>query len=246
VIDIDGFNEAALGRFNAKNGANPLYPSLPHWAKATNGIRADPEMVEHLHDVRVRQRAAQEFGQSFLKSGLWRSCFLEHVGSLRLERLRREYVRAYVVLTSYIAERPKEAETSGPEFPADDEGIDEMIVRSWRENSISLEGMCSERGIAYLHVLQPTLHDEGSKPLTPKEVEGAGADPTWIEGVKRIYPRLREAGPRLADNGVHFFDATRVFADHPEDVYYDVCHFQQHGNDLLAVAVAEALLRSMR
>ena len=246
VIDIDGFNEAALGRFNAKNGANPLYPSLPHWAKATNGIRADPGMVEHLHDVRVSQQAAREFGQTFLRSGLWNSCFLEHVGSLRLESLRREYIRAYGVLTDYIASRPKEAETSGPEFPADDEGIDAMILRSWRENSISLAGMCAERGIAFLHVLQPTLHDEGSKPLTQKEKDGSTADPTWIDGVKRLYPRMREAGPGLGEHGVRFFDATRVFAGHPEDVYYDVCHFQQHGNDILAVAVAEALLESMR
>lgn len=241
VIDMDGFNEAALGWNNAKNGANPLYPSLPHWAKATNGIRADPELVEHLHEVRGRQDRALAFGEALLRSGLWRSCFLDHVGSLRFESLRREYVRAYGDLTRYIAERPKEAETSGPEFPQDDEGIADMIVRSWTENSISLAGMCAERGIAYLHVLQPTLFDEGSKQLTQKEIDGSTADPTWIEGVRKLYPRLREAGPRLTECGIDFFDATRIFQDHPEDVYYDVCHFKEHGNEVLAAAMAEAL-----
>jgi len=246
VIDMDGFNEAALGWNNAKNGANPLYPSLPHWAKATNGIRADPEMVDHLHEVRVKQDRALAFGEALLRSGLWRSCFLEHVGSLRFESLRREYVLAYQKLTRYIAERPKEAETSGPEFPADDAAIAAMIVRSWSENSISLAGMCAERGITYLHVLQPTLHDEGSKTLTQKEIDGATADPSWLEGVKTLYPRMREAGPRLAERGVAFLDATRVFQEHPEDVYYDLCHFGQHGNEILAVPVAEALAKRLR
>ena len=246
VIDLDGFNEAALGWSNARDGANPLYPSLAHWAKATNGIRADPEMVDRLHDVRELQDRALAFGQAFLGSGLWRSCFLEHVGSLRFESLRRRYVNAYRDLTRYIAGRPKEAETSGPEFPQDDEGIAEMIVRSWTENSISLSGMCDERRIAYLHVLQPTLHDEGSKPLTQKEIDGATADAKWIEGVKKLYPRLREAGSRLSERGVPYFDATQVFHDHPEDVYYDVCHFKEHGNEILAVAVAEALAKALR
>ncbi|MFN0006553.1 MAG: hypothetical protein ACKVXR_01495 [Planctomycetota bacterium] len=246
VIDMDGFNEAALGWNNAKSGANPLYPSLPHWARATNGIRADPEMVGYLHEVRVNQDRAREFGEWFLRSGLWRSAFVEHVGSLRLERLRRRYIRAYAVLTTYIAERPKEAETSGPEFPRDDEGIAEMIVRSWTENSMSLAGMCQERGIAYLHVLQPTLHDEGSKPLTQKEIDGATATPDWIEGVKKLYPRLREAGSKLVERGVAFRDMTRVFQDHPEDVYYDVCHFKEHGNEILAAAVAVELSKILK
>lgn len=246
VIDIDGFNEAALGWSNAKSGTNPLYPSLAHWAKATNGVRADPEMVEFLHEVRVTQDRARAFGEGFLASGLWRSCFVEHVGSLRLESLRRAYIRAYGILTTYIVERPKEAETSGPEFPQDDEGIAEMIVRSWMENSISLAGMCQERGIVYFHVLQPTLHDEGSKPLTQKEIDGAGAVPAWIEGVRKLYPRLREAGPKLTERGVAFHDMTRVFQDHPEDVYYDVCHFGELGNEILAVAMAEELGKTLR
>lgn len=246
VIDINGLNEAAIGWSNAELGSNPLYPSLAHWAKATNGIRADPEMVGYLHDVRASQDRARTFGEKFLRSGLWRSCFLEHVASLKLDRLRRQYVRAYGILTTYIAERPKEAETSGPEFPRDDEGIAAMILRSWTENSISLAGMCQERGIAFVHVLQPTLLDEGSKPLTQKEIDGGTAVPAWGVGVRKLYPRMREAGPRLAERGIAFVDLSRVFQDHPEDIYYDVCHFQEHGNEILAVAMANALSKALR
>jgi hypothetical protein len=245
VINLDGFNEAALGWANAKDGANPLYPSLSHWAKASNGMRADPEMVDRLHDVRESQDRAREFGECLLDSGLWRSAFLEHVGSVRLESLRRRYVDAYQALTRHIAERPKEAETSGPAFATDDASIAEAIVRSWTENSLNLWGMCRERGIPYVHVLQPTLFDEGSKTLTQKEKDGAVAQATWIEGVRKIYPLLREAGPTLAERGVPYLDATRVFQDHPEDVYYDVCHFRELGNELLATPVAEAVLRAL-
>jgi hypothetical protein len=246
LIELDGFNESALGWSNVKFGTNPLYPSVPHWASATKGLRADPEMIDHLHATRESQERARDFGEWFLATGAWKSCFLEHVAAVRLKKLRQAYVQAYRTLLWHIKERPKDAEVSGPRFPEDGEAIVEMIVRAWMETSISLDAMCEARGITYLHVLQPTLTDAGSKPLTQKEIDGAAQDPTWLEGVQRIYPRLREAGPRLAERGVAFYDASRVFLNHTEDLYYDVCHFTERGNEILAVPVAEALLRAMR
>jgi hypothetical protein len=246
VVEIDGFNEAALGWNNAKIGTNPLYPSTPHWAKATHGTRSDPEMVEHLHDVRTTQERARKFGEWFLASGWWRSCFLEHVASLRLESLRMNYVRAYQSLMEHLASRPKDAEMRGPRFRTDDEGIEEAVVRFWMETSISMHGMCKERGITYLHVLQPTLRDPGARQPTPKEEELATSDPLWVEGVVRLYPKLRDAGPRLAERGIPFCDASGVFRDRTEDIYYDVCHFKELGNDLLAIRVGEALRGAMK
>jgi hypothetical protein len=104
--------------------------------------------------------------------------------------------------------------------------------------------MCAARGITYLHVLQPALPDPDTKPLTPKEIEGGTADPAWIEGVHLLYPRFRGAGARLRERGIAFLDATGVFRDHPEDVYVDVCHFEEHGNEILADAIAAALLEA--
>ena len=54
-----------------------------------------------------------------------------------------------------------------------------LAIRSNDEHMASLaeHHLCEPRGILYLHVLQPTLHDPGSKPITPEEQEkGIGDD----------------------------------------------------------------------
>ncbi|MFN0006557.1 MAG: hypothetical protein ACKVXR_01515 [Planctomycetota bacterium] len=242
VIEIDGFNEAALGWSNRILGANPAYPFLPNWARATNGLEADPQMLEDLHEVLASQARASSFGEKFLASGLWRSSVLGHAGGLRLAQLREDYVSAYRRYTDGLKSRPQRQEVKGPRIEADDERTIEMLVRSWEESSISMAALCEQRGILYLHVLQPALPDPGTKPLTAGEIERGQADPSWIEGVLKLYPRLREAGGRLSGRGIAFFDATGVLRDHPEEVYTDVCHFGEHGNGILADAIAGALL----
>jgi len=244
VVEIDGFNEAALGWHNAKLGAHPAYPHLLFWADATSGLRTDWEILGHLSEIRTTQVAATRFGDWLLRSGLWRSSFLGHAGLARLESLDRDYHTAFVRYGEYLRGRSVDAANRGPAYATDEEGAEDAIVCCWQEGSASMHGICAERGIVFLHVLQPTLHDRGSKTPTAKEIAKGGADPAWIEGVERIYPRLREAVKRLAERGVAVLDATRLFRDCSEDIYYDVCHFGRRGNELLADAIAPALIRA--
>ena len=79
-----------------------------------------------------------------------------------------------------------------------------------------------------------------------KEIESGSAGPAWIEGIQRAYPLLREAGGRLSERGIAFLDATGVFRDHPEDVYADACHFEEHGNAIFAEWIARALVAAAR
>jgi hypothetical protein len=242
VINLDGANEAALGRSNFDGGVSPAYPYLPRWANVTLGMRSDSEIVERLHEVHERQDRAASFARTFLASGVWRSAFLERVGRQRLEYLRTSYAAAHHDLLALLYARPHEPEFCGPAVAGGESGLRDAIVTCWEQSSLALAGACKEHGIAYLHVLQPTLYDEGSKPLTKKEIEGAKAEPGWADGVPLVYPALREAGKRLSDRGVAFLDATGIFRDHPEDLYFDMCHFAERGNEILARAIAPELL----
>jgi len=242
VIEIDGFNEAALGFSNARKGGHPVYPYLAGWASATKGLRPDWDVGEFMHEAHAAQERASSFAESFYGSGLWRSSFLAQLGLARIHALRRDYAAAYKRLEQQLQTGGKDSEATGPAFDKSDDAVIALIVSAWEEGARSLHGLCTERGIDYLHVLQPTLHDEGSKPLTDKERAGGGAEVDWIAGVKAVYPHLREAGARLATRGVPFFDASGVFKDHPEDIYIDVCHFREHGNEILAEAIAQAFL----
>jgi hypothetical protein len=246
VIELDGFNEAALGWNNARIGANPAYPFLPNWARATQGLNLDAEILEDLHSVLASQDEASRYGQWLLSSGWLKSGFLGHVGNARFDRLRAKYVAAFRHYTDGLKSRPLAIENKGPRFRGDDGALVLALTDCWEQASISMHGLCAERGITYLHVLQPALPDPGTKPLTPKEIESSHPEPSWIEGVLKVYPSLRQAGERLKRRGIAFHDATGVFRDHPEDIYTDACHFGQLGNDLLADAIADALLEAER
>ena len=122
-----------------------------------------------------------------------------------------------------------------------------MSVVGWSESSRTMRSMCAERGIAYVHVLQPTLHDPGSKPLTPEEIETGQTAEWWRAASTRGYPLLREEGKRLREeHDIVFVDASLVFRDVPETLYYDHCHFGRRGNEILARPVADGILESLR
>jgi hypothetical protein len=242
VIEIDGFNEAALGFSNAKKGGHPVYPYLAGWASATKGLRPDWEVGERMHEVHVTQERASSFAESLRDSGLWRSSFLGQLGLARVRSLRDDYAAAYKRLEQQLQVGPKDSGYTGPHFDASEAAVIETLVTAWATCSREMHGICAAHGIEFLHVLQPTLHDEGSKPLTEKERAGGGAETEWIAGVHAIYPRLREAGKQLAASGVPFLDASGTFQGHTEDIYVDVCHFRERGNELLAEAIARALI----
>lgn len=241
VLNLDGANEAALGRSNFDAEVHPAYPYVPRWTNVTLGMSSDPVVVEGLHAVREAQEAALGFARLFLDSGLWRSAFLERAGRLRLAALRARYGRNHSQLLAILRNRPRDPEITGPQVLAGESGLRDAIVACWEASSIGLQGVCDEYRIAYLHVLQPTLYDPESKPLTREEIEGAVADASWKEGIPQAYPALREAGERLRARGVSFLDASRIFQDHPEKLYYDMCHFGPEGDAILARAIAPRL-----
>ncbi len=246
VIELDGLNEAAEGWINARAGTSPLYPSALYWANATFGLRPEWDIVEALVDLRVAQDRAASFGRWLLATPFWRGSFLGHLGLGRFEGLRGRYAVANTRYLDAIRESRHDNGIRGPRLPADDEGLVRTILRGWEEASISMHAMCAAQGIFFLHVLQPTLHDRGSKPLTEKEIQtGVPPDPNWIVGIAHLYDPMREAGKRLAARGVPFCDATGTFRDHAEDIYVDTCHFKEHGNALLAAVVAKAFLEAL-
>ena len=244
VIELDGFNEAALGWSNAKTGMHPMYPYLPMWADATSGLRTDWEIVGLLFAIRSTQEEGLAFAQWFLESRLWRSSYLGHVGEARLQRLRRRYTDAFERYSEHLKNRPKNVGTNGPRFPQDDSAVADTIAAMWEEASVNMHGMCARRGISYLHVLQPTLHDKGFKPLTTKEIEGGGG-PVGLD--RRRRGGLPEAARRRAAARGSRHALSRRHELVPRSPRGHLLRRrlprEPSGNDILADAVASAMLR---
>ncbi len=248
VINIDGFNEVALGNYNAANNVFPLYPSLAHWGHLSRSGVLDAGTVELLHRIVFWQKTVNRIGNTALQFGFPYSIFLSRTAILAMNAARTSYIDSCKQYVSWLTQGPRQGETAalkGPPFNKDFSAVMDSIVNCWSESSLSIDSICRARSIHYLHILQPTLHDDGSKPVTDEERSRGVALESWTKGAREGYPRLREAGLQLTARGVHFFDCSMVFKEVKETIYYDPCHFGGIGLEIFGRAVAQAYLDSL-
>jgi hypothetical protein len=245
VIEVDGFNEVALGWNNAVATVHPLHPDMTHWGSTARGQRLGWPLVERLYEAKTARDRIDAFGAWAISTGAWRSCVLGNLAIHRMNALKRASYAAHEGVLAQLEGASEDPVLRGPAFaPGVPSGFG-LIVRGWEESSRILHGICHEHSIPYLHVLQPTLFDEGSKTLTAAEIANSATPDTWIEGVRIGYPFLRRAGLRLQAAGVPFCDASGIFRDVAEELYFDGCHFGKAGYVLFADAIAAAFLASM-
>jgi hypothetical protein len=246
VIDIDGFNDVALANANAVAGSSPLLPSIGHWGSLTNSAAPDRETIGAAWLGLEDQAAIVSIGERALRLGAPHSAI---ASLLVLRALASHEARAHAAFEAYsrrLQERASALVVHGPAFEPGAQAVAEVSARCWEESSRTLRAMCDARGILYLHVLQPTLYDAGSKPLAPLELANSHGTESWIEGVHAGYPLLRAAGQRLRDEGEHFVDATQIFAGVQTALYFDDCHFNAAGNVMLGDRIADELLACMK
>ncbi|MHC4941593.1 MAG: hypothetical protein ACYTG7_01095 [Planctomycetota bacterium] len=248
IINIDGFNEVALGSENAIRGVYPLFPDITLWGPLAYSYRTGPEFLDIQHYIREHQRALNSLGQISLKYRLYYSGLL---GRLVLWRMRSHFNDAINLYGLYMDKLKGVGGTGAapfvpsPSFEVDEQQVIDLIVRAWTESSLSINAMCDAKSIYYLHVLQPTLHDEGAKPMSEEEIAKGAIRDSWKKGIELGYPKMREAGEMLKSRGVCYYDSSMVFKDVEETIYFDCCHFHGLGYEIFAHAVAEAFLKSL-
>jgi hypothetical protein len=240
VVAIDGFNEVALARENIAMGSHPAYPWSFMFGSVGRLRLADDRAFEEMALLRDAQRAQESLTQIALDSPCAHSYAVGTLAIGRLHRLR-EVAGEHMVQLWTALQGVSAADLRGP--PLDDTKSPlERCADVWLEQSRSLRAICEGRSIRYVHVLQPTLHDEGSKPLTAEEIASASASQLWIDGAREGYPELRERGKLLRREGEQFFDASQLFADEHEGIYIDCCHYNPRGNERLTESVAQFIL----
>lgn len=242
VVNLDGFNEAALSAHNASLGVDPIYPALSIWAPLVTGAFT-PEEEETLYELKSLKREAKRIVNRVVRLRLHWSAILGTLTESKVLRMRSRYLRKYTRLITLLPAQRRDQPEFGPRYQGSLDVAMAEALRTWRESSFSLHAICSSRGILYLHALQPTLHDPGSKPLTDEEKRAGRTLPSWIEGVERAYPLFREEGIRMDATGLAFLDLSQAFANETSTLYYDCCHFERPGSEILVRPLAERLLR---
>lgn len=245
LINLDGFNEVALSMQNTAYGADPLYPSFYYWAHLVGQRGFDQQALELAGELLDVERDAGRLQRRAERFGLFHSVIPGVLVRQRMKALHARWGRAVAAYTKHLEASSDARVTRGFEREGGDDALVEAMVDNWVESSRSLQALCASRGVFYLHALQPTLLDEGSKPVTPEEREFMNADEALVRGVHLGYPRLRAAAGRLAELGIPFADCTDAFRDQQGTIYYDVCHFRRPGTEILGEKIARAFLEHL-
>jgi hypothetical protein len=240
LVNIDGFNEVTLPvTDNLAIGVNPFFPRA--WGYRVGSI--DPEerrargKIELLRDL--RRSTALVFERAPLRWTL--TCGL-------VWRLTdRSLVQRIAAAEQHMLDRgsqDRSYQALGPGYePASPEALWRDLAAVWARSSLQLHQLATSRGIEYYHFLQPNQYDEGSKPLTARELrEAFNADSPFREAARAGYPALRAASEELRREGVAYTDLSGIFAATTDDVYIDTCcHMNETGVGMLVDRIASAI-----
>jgi hypothetical protein len=235
LLQIDGLNDVAFAADNARHGVHPAFPAVYQWGGLARGLSAGT-ILDHAAAARAARNRTFELAEDALAGWALASAAL---GSRALRGVRAaeaEWRAESAGLVAATSAGGADPVTSGPPFAPGNELA--IALRAWREQSLALAALCRLHGAAYLHVLQPTLLDAGSKPLAPEERLLAPPDALMGAAITAGYPRLRAELALLAARGLEVLDASRIFEDYPAPLYVDFCHLTPDGSRRLAAALA--------
>jgi len=241
VLNLDGLNEVRIGFNNALRKLQPTWPSFGHWTSATTGTPDDEASLDLLLEMRSLQQEVQEEARTALGRRYAYSAILGKWTLSRLTRLRARWTKAQEAFVDHKANLGRQQKDHAFGMPPKRKDAVKESVRCWFESSLAMHQLCSARGIRYVHALQPTLHDEGSKPITDEERRKGIGEKGFNRAVVQGYPLMREGMAKLRELGVEALDLSLAFEDIEETVYFDTCHFGNLGCRALSDRMADAM-----
>lgn len=236
ILNIDGFNEVALPESeNISKKVNPFYPRM--WWMRVGRIN-NPEMLVSLAKIELvkerRKNTAQLFSAfpvrySVIANLCWQ--LYDQQAELKVKRMEEGFTSSKIQegkKLRYVATGPAFNYKNEPELYQD-------LARVWSSSSLQMHHLSRANNIDYFHFLQPNQYVKDSKPMLEEERKQAWRDgQSYKTGVERGYSYLIEAGKKLSDEGVTFYDLTGIFADNSDVLYRDsCCHLNEKGYNLV-------------
>ena len=242
LVNIDGFNEVALPTCENQDDIFAAYPRL--WNNLTLNL-VDPRRSAEAYRLLELRALRQEAARAMLDSPLRLSPTRNLLWKIRDSYLSHKLIALSGALFDKERHQGRSFTTAGPpQLYRGDKEMFRYLAELWGNSSRQLDFLCRANHIAYVHLLQPNQYVPDSKKLGPEEQSIAISDEhCYGFAVRQGYPDLLREGANLRAEGVDFHDLTKLFAAFANPIYVDTCcHYNQKGNDLLAEAVAEAML----
>ena len=245
VINIDGFNEVALGTRNHERGRDISMPSPIHVDPLLNLIdeaTLTPARVQALARISAYKERLNRLGERMRRSRMATVHFaLDRYYVFTMNRYQAE-VAAFDALPS----NPPASSVlllTPPVTKRDQTVVYEDIAAGWTSASLLMGNMLASRGVRYLHVLQPNQYFTRHV-FSDEEARVAlnGSQPFKL-AVERGYPVLIKARAAL-EGKEEFLDGTTAFDSEPAAVYEDdCCHYTDRGYEILAELIASRVRR---
>jgi hypothetical protein len=246
VINIDGFNEVALGSRSHERGRDISMPSPIHVDPLLNLIdqaTLTPERVQALARISVYKQRLNELGERMRHS---RSAAVHFVRDRYYVFTMNRYQAAgaaydalpmnptassVLVLTPPMKKRDSEAD------------VYQDIAAGWASASLLMRDMLAAQGAQYLHVLQPNQYFT-QRVFSDEEARVARSEgQPFRTAVEAGYPVLARSAAALVDKE-EFLDATTAFDGERNAVYDDdCCHYTDRGYEILAETIAARVLQ---
>jgi hypothetical protein len=247
VVNIDGFNDVALGTLNNERGLDSSMPSVQHLDPLINVVNQStltPDKLETLAGIFRDRRTLLDMTERIRAN---RIASVNFVLDRYYTRVLNRYVEGLGRFSNLPSNPPDNAfiqvaPSLDGRAPA---ALHAHIAATWRDASVLMKDMLAQRNASYFHFLQPNQYYT-TRTFSDEEAAIAlnEASP-FKKGVEAGYAAMVAEGSTLAQRNVQFFDATRVFDSEPAHVYVDdCCHYTQAGNYILADFIAASILKS--
>ncbi|MGV6825489.1 MAG: hypothetical protein ACWA5Q_00805 [bacterium] len=241
VINIAGFNEVAMGAINLERNVSPAMPSsqqmLPLIALASSAS-ADTQSLKEVLEVLQQQRLVNRVSYweaNTPSAGIY--LILTQLLPVVQNRLHASQVKSQGAATN-------DTHTLYPLEPASAENMD--VLANWAGASMTMQELARANGIPYLELVQPNQYAPGRN-MTPEERAIAiKQNSPYLNPVERYYPLLPDWINQQQASGLNIHSLINAFDFEHETVYSDTCcHYNQHGNDLLAKLIAERVRETL-
>ena len=243
IVNLDGFNELKVSHWNFQEGSFPFFPE--YWGILNHWTAAEVALVGQIQLLREEVAALRQAGQS---SPLRSSAAYGFLNRYRTQRLADRIFQLNYALTTTRSGHSLEAHGPAGNFRNVAE-VHQEAVRVWYRSSAILSLLAERTAADYYHFIQPNQYLPDTKPLSARELAfRIRPEIPGYTSYAQAYPLLTEFGAKLQQQGINYFDLTRIFVNHPETLYRDdCCHLNYRGNELLAAAMVQrmepALLR---
>lgn len=244
VVNIDGFNEVALGSRNQDRGRDVSMPSPIHVDGLLNLIdrgTMTPARVYSLARISAYKERLNRLSAALART----SSAAVHLALDRYYVFTMNRYNSEAAAFDSLPANPPSASvlllTPPVRTRATAEAVYEDVADGWMTASLLMHDMLTARSVPYLHVLQPnqyfTKHTFGADEARVALNTGQPFKRT----VELGYPVLKRNAVTLAAKE-HFLDATGAFDGESAAVYEDdCCHYTNRGYELLAEQIARRI-----